>query len=311
MNLPACQVSSPKDFGRVAVLYGGRSSEREVSLLSGKAVLEGLLRSGIDATGLDVDGLPGSIQGYDRVWMALHGAGDEDGRIHGMLDFLNVPYTGSGLMASAICMDKLRSKQLFIANGIDTPAFEVVQGDIDLDGLVQRLGLPVMVKPSAEGSSVGVSKAATHDELINAIGDAAAYPGPVLVESFVDGVDYTVSMLAGVALPSIKIEPAAVFYDYQAKYHSNRTQYSCPSDLSPDEERHLADLAMHACEALGVEGWGRVDFMIGEDRKPWCLEINTIPGMTSHSLVPMAAAQVGVGFDELVWRILETSGDFS
>ena len=308
MNLPPCKVTEPKDFGRVAVLYGGRSSEREVSLMSGKAVLEGLLRSGVDATGLDTDDLPQSLAGFDRVWLALHGPGDEDGRIQGMLDFLGIPYTGSGFLASGICMDKLRSKQLFQFNGIDTPAFAVVDEHTDLDAVIEHLGLPLFIKPSEEGSSVGVNKVSDKAELSRAIDQAKAYQGTVLAETFVDGADYTVSVLGETAMPSIKIEPASVFYDYEAKYHSDTTQYTCPSDLTPEEERVLSELALQACKALGVTGWGRVDFMLDQHRKPWCLEINTIPGMTSHSLVPMAAAQMGVGFDELVWRILETSG---
>lgn len=310
MNLPPCKVTAAETFGRVAVLYGGRSSEREVSLMSGKAVLDALLRSGVDATGLDTDELPQSLKGFDRVWLALHGPGDEDGRIQGMLDFLGIAYTGSGFLASAICMDKLRSKQLFEFNGIATPPFAVVDDNKDLDAVIDELGLPLIVKPSEEGSSVGVSKVSNKSELANAIEQAKSHQGAVLVEAFVDGADYTVSVLANTAMPSIKIEPAAVFYDYEAKYHSDTTQYTCPSDLTPEEERVLSELALRACGALGVTGWGRVDFMLDRQRKPWCLEINTIPGMTSHSLVPMAAAQMGVGFDELVWRILETSGVF-
>lgn len=307
MSLPPCNIQNPKDFGRVAVLFGGDSSEREISLLTGEAVLSAMEDAGIDARGLDSLDMLAELSGFDRVWIALHGSGGEDGKVQGVLEHLKLPYTGSGVMASALCMDKLRSKQLFAANEVATPPFRVIDASTNWDDLMVALGLPIMVKPATEGSSVGMTKVNRKDDLEAALKTALEFDATVLAEAWVAGADYTVSILQGCALASIKIEPATEFYDYQAKYFSDTTQYSCPSDLNPNEERLLGKLGLKAFDVLGARGWGRVDFMLDRDHTPWCLEVNTIPGMTSHSLVPMAAKQAGVDFQELVWRILETS----
>ena len=307
MFLPPCKIKDPGEFGRVAVLFGGESSEREISLLTGKAVLSALLDSGVDATGLDSVDMLGQLADFDRVWVALHGAGGEDGKVQGVFEHMQLPYTGSGVMASALCMDKLRSKQLFAANNIATPVFRIVDDTSGWDEVSDALGLPIMVKPATEGSSVGMSKVSKKADFAVAVQTAAEFDATIIAEAWVDGADYTVSVLQGCALPSIKIEPATEFYDYQAKYFSDATQYSCPSDLSADEESLLGELSLKAFDVLGARGWGRVDFMLDDQHRPWCLEVNTIPGMTNHSLVPMAAQQAGVDFQELVWRILETS----
>ncbi len=303
-------IESAADFGRVAVLMGGWSAEREISLMSGRAVLESLRRSGIDAHGVDLrparlDELLGG--GFDRVWLAMHGRGGEDGAIQGALECLGLPYTGSGVTGSAVCMDKLRSKQLMAAAGIDTPRFAVVQTEADLDGIVDRLGLPLIVKPAGEGSSVGMTRVDTPAGLEDAWRAAAALDTVVLVEQWLDGPEYTASVLAGQALPLIRIEAAGIFYDYDAKYFSDKTRYHCPCGLDDDTEQSWRALALRAFDALGASGWGRADFLVDADGRPSFLEVNTIPGMTDHSLVPMAARAAGMDFDELVWRVLETS----
>jgi len=304
------QVKAAADFGRVAVLMGGRSAEREISLMTGAAVLESLRRRDVDAHDIDpaedvIERL--QAEGFDRVWIALHGRGGEDGLIQGALETAGLPYTGSGVLGSALGMDKLRSKQLFAAAGLATPAFEVVTDEADADAVIRRLGLPLIVKPAGEGSSVGMSKVAEPDQFGPAWRLARDHDACVLVETWVSGSEYSVPILQGEALPIIRIETPNVFYDYQAKYFSDETRYFCPSGLDEELELACRRHALTAFNAVGASGWGRVDFLMDEHRVPSFLEVNTIPGMTSHSLVPMGAAQAGIDFDELVWRVLETS----
>ena len=299
-----------KEFGRVAVLFGGDSSEREISLLTGQAVLEALVGRGIDAHAFDprdrslaelVD------QRFDRVWIALHGPGGEDGTVQGALEYLGIPYTGSGVLGSALGMDKLRTKRLAQAIGVATAEYAVLRGPQDFELAVERLRLPMIVKPASQGSSVGMTKVVRESELPAAYTAAAAVDTTVFAESWIIGREYTVAILQGRALPSIRIETPQSFYDYEAKYFRDDTRYFCPSGLSAPAEQHLANLALAAFEAAGAEGWGRADFMMDAAGRPLLLEINTVPGMTSHSLVPMAARAIDVQFDELVWRVLETS----
>lgn len=307
VSMMASTISDPARFGRVAVLMGGWSSERPVSLDSGAAVAAGLARRGVDVTAVDVDrsrvlGLV--AEGFDRVWLALHGPGGEDGVIQGALELQGLPYTGSGVLASALSMDKVRCKRLWAAQGIPTPAHRLLTPDTDLDEVVAALGLPLIVKPVHEGSTIGISRVERAGDLEAARVAAAAYDRNVMAEQFIDGSEYTASILDGQVLPLIRIETASGFYDYEAKYVANDTQYHCPCDLAGERERELARLSLMAFDATGARGWGRVDFMLDDAGQPWFLEINTTPGMTSHSLVPMAARAAGMGFDELIWRIL-------
>ena len=304
------EVTDARGFGRVAVLYGGMSSEREVSLDTGSAVLAALLSRGIDAVGWDpaersFRDFAGA--GFDRAWIALHGPGGEDGALQGALEWLGLPYTGSGVMASALAMDKVRSKHLFRAAGLPTPEYRVILSPADARPALEALGLPLIVKPAGQGSSVGMSKVTVAGDLNAAIEAAFGFGGPVLAERCIVGGEFTVGVLQGLALPTIRIETPRVFYDYEAKYHSDETRYHCPGTVSADAERRYAELAIAAFAELGCEGWGRVDFMTGHDGNPQILEVNTVPGMTSHSLVPMAARAAGLDFAELCWRILETS----
>jgi D-alanine-D-alanine ligase len=306
----AKSVTAPGEFGRVAVLFGGDSSEREISLLSGNAVLEALKRRGVDAHAFDpraraLAELLGG--GFTRVWIALHGPGGEDGTLQGALEYLGVPYTGSGVMGSAIGMDKLRTKRLAQAIGVPTADFLALSGPEDFAPALERLGLPLIVKPATQGSSVGMSKVTSAQELPAAFAAAAAFERLVFAEPWLPGPEYTVSILKDEALPSIRIETPKTFYDYEAKYFRDDTRYFCPSGLAAAAEAHLRSLALAAFEAAGASGWGRADFMLDATGRPQLLEINTIPGMTSHSLVPMAARAVGLDFEALVWRILETS----
>ena len=304
------RISEPSGFGRVAVLFGGDSSEREISLLSGNAVLEGLKRRGVDAHAFDPrEQALGELiaQRFERVWIALHGPGGEDGTLQGALEYLGIPYTGSGVMGSAIGMDKLRSKQLALAAGVPTADFVVLRGPQDFAQVLERLGLPLIVKPATQGSSVGMTKVERGADLPAAFAAAVALEALVFGEPWIPGREYTVSILKEQALPSIRIETPKTFYDYEAKYFRDDTRYFCPSGLPASAEAHMAALALAAFEAAGASGWGRADFMLDAAAKPLLLEINTIPGMTSHSLVPMAARAVGIDFDELVWRVLETS----
>ncbi len=303
-------VADAGEFGRVAVMLGGRSSEREVSLNTGTAVLKALRARGVDAHAWD----PAertisqfSTAGFDRVWIALHGPGGEDGALQGALQWLDTPYTGSGVMASALAMDKVRSKHLFRARGIPTPDYAVVRSHADASLAAEELGLPLIIKPSGQGSSVGMSKILELAELEEAVDKALQYDATALLERCVMGDELTVAILQGSALPSIRIVTPRVFYDYRAKYESDRTEYICPGASGDSQEQRCADLAIKAFRELGCTGWGRVDFMADEEGQPLVLEVNTVPGMTSHSLVPMAAKQQGIDFETLCWRILETS----
>jgi D-alanine-D-alanine ligase len=303
-------VESARDFGRVAVMLGGFSSEREVSLDTGAAVLQALQERGVDAHGWDPANhtiAEFAAAGFERVWIALHGPGGEDGALQGALEWLDTPYTGSGVMASAVAMDKVRSKHLFDAVGIPTPEYAVIRHRADAVMAVEELGFPLILKPAGQGSSVGMSKVFEPEDLDNAVNLALQYGGVALAERCIVGDETTVTVLQGQALPSIRIETPRVFYDYRAKYESDRTQYHCPGSSDPKLEKRYAELALAAFAELGCCGWGRVDFMTGADGEPKVLEVNTVPGMTSHSLVPMAANKVGIDFAELCWRILETS----
>lgn len=304
------RVDDPRQFGKVAVLLGGRSAEREISLMSGEAVHEALRSRGVDAHRVDAaDDLVAKLQsgGFDRAWIALHGRGGEDGTVQGLLEFLGIPYTGSGIKGSAIAMDKLRTKRLIAGAGLGTPDYRVISGPEDFDAIIEALGLPLMIKPAEEGSSIGLVRVEHKEEMAAAYATAARYDCEVLAERWVTGGEYTASILQGRALPLVRIDAANTFYDYEAKYFSDRTRYVCPCGLDPALESEWGGMAVRAFEAVGARGWGRVDFMLGENGVPLLLEVNTVPGMTSHSLVPMAAKAAGIDFDELVWRVLETS----
>lgn len=303
-------ISDAADFGRVAVMLGGHSSEREVSLDTGAAVLDALRSRDVDAHGWDPAEKTMTdfeAAGFDRVWIALHGPGGEDGALQGLLQWLDIPYTGSGVMASAIAMDKVRSKHLFRAVGIPTPDYAVITTLDEATAAAEQVGYPLIIKPSGQGSSVGMSKVVEHAELHAAVEIALGYGDTVLLETCVAGDELTVAVLQGQALPSIRIVTPRVFYDYRAKYESDRTEYVCRGTATDEEEAAYAELAVAAFNELGCSGWGRVDFMTGADKQPLVLEVNTVPGMTSHSLVPMAAQHDGVDFAELCWRVLETS----
>jgi D-alanine-D-alanine ligase len=299
------------EFGKVAVLLGGDSSEREISLISGNAVLGGLLRRGIDAHAFDP--LDRAIQelvgaGFDRAWNILHGPGGEDGLIQGALEWLGVPYTGSGVLASALTMDKLKTKRVVAGAGLTVPQYLVLEGPADLERAVVHLGLPLMIKPAAQGSSVGIAKVSNAAAMPQAYRDARAVDPLVFAERFIAGAEYTVAVLQDRALPSIRIQPATEFYDYQAKYFRDDTQYHCPSGLDDAAESGLRAAALATFRVTDCYGWGRVDFMRDDASGAFhFIEINTTPGMTSHSLVPKAALEAGMDFDELVWRVLETS----
>jgi len=303
------QVESPDDFGRVAVLLGGASAEREISLMSGAAVCDALRRRGVQADAVDAaDGpLPGLVESYDRAWVALHGRGGEDGSLQGLLEQLAIPYTGSGVLGCALSMDKLRSKRLLLGAGLATPAYYVLRGPQDFDAAIDTLGLPMMVKPAAEGSSIGLTRVSHASELPAAWETAAGCRCEVFAERWVSGAEYTAAVLQGEVLPLVRIDVDNGFYDYQAKYFSDDTHYVCPCGLDDAAVRAYSALCGEAFDAVSGSGWGRVDFMLDEQGEALLLEVNMVPGMTSHSLVPMAAAESGIDFDELCWRILETS----
>jgi D-alanine-D-alanine ligase len=304
------RIRNAREFGRVAVLFGGDSSERDISILTGNAVLAALQRRGVDAHAFDPrDRTLTALneEQFDRVWIALHGPGGEDGTLQGALEYLGIPYSGSGVMGSAICMDKLRTKRLAQACGVATAEFVELKRAHDFEYALERLGLPMIVKPATQGSSVGMTKVERPEQLPIAYGIAAALEATVFAEKWIAGGEYTVAILQGQALPSIRIETPQTFYDYDAKYFRDDTRYFCPSGLSAPAEQHLATLALAAFQATGAEGWGRADFMMDRAGRALLLEINTIPGMTDHSLVPMAARAAGIDFDELCWRVLETS----
>jgi D-alanine-D-alanine ligase len=304
------RITRAADFGRVAVLLGGRSSEREISLLTGDAVHGALVRRGVDAHRVDpAADLPAQLSAgrFDRVWIALHGPGGEDGTLQGLLTWLGIPFTGSGVMASALGMDKLRTKRLLVGEGLPTAPWTVLAGEGDFETAVRTLGLPLIVKPACEGSSIGMTRVERAEDLPHAWASAARFGGEVFAERWITGREYTAAVLHERVLPLIRIEARAAFYDYQAKYFSDETRYHCPCGLDAAAEDRLAVIAGAAFDAVGAAGWGRVDFMVDAGGQPYILELNTVPGMTSHSLVPMAAGAGGIDFDELVWRILETS----
>ncbi len=298
---------SASDFGRVVVLYGGDSAEREVSLKSGAAVLGALERSGIDVIGYDPSegGLAGlEALAPDRVFIALHGRGGEDGTLQGALELLRIPYTGSGVLASALGMDKQLTKQVWQSLGLPTPTSLMLEPDADWDDVIARLGLPLIVKPVHEGSTLGISIVDSREALVAAYRDACRYDGRVMAERFIAGEEYTVSLLGETVLPAIRVEVPGGFYDYDAKYVSNDTRYHLPCGLEAHEETELGELCRQAFAAIGGEGWGRVDVMRDAEGRFWLIEVNTSPGMTDHSLVPQAAAHAGIDFDALVCRIL-------
>jgi len=296
--------------GRVVVLMGGDTAEREVSLKSGTAVAAALARAGVAVQTLDfrAGSLPDLLAlAPDRVFVALHGRGGEDGQLQGALGVAGIPYTGSGVLGCALAMDKVRSKQLWHSQGLPTPAFERVDASTDARALVGRLGLPLAIKPAHEGSSVGVSKVTALAEVAPAIALAQRYDRVVLAERWITGGEYTLSIVGGQTLPIIKLETPHQFYDYAAKYLADSTRYLCPCGLSAEREAALAALGLQAFEALGASAWGRVDFMLDEAGQPHFIELNTVPGMTDHSLVPMAAAAVGWTLEQLVLQILASS----
>ncbi len=297
------------DFGKVAVLMGGRSAEREISLNSGRAVLAALLRRGVNAHGLDVgaDVLTQLAEGrYNRAFIALHGRGGEDGVIQGALETLGLPYTGSGVIGSALGMDKFRCKLLWQGLGLPTPAFVLLKTEADLAAAAE-LGFPLVVKPAHEGSSIGVERVDDAAALHRAWQAAAQMDPEVIAECWITGPEYTVAILGLEALPLIRLETPHAFYDYDAKYQANSTRYLCPCGLAPEQEREAQQLALQAFNAAGARDWGRIDLMQDQAGQFWLLEVNTVPGMTDHSLVPMAAKAHGLDFDELVWRILAAS----
>lgn len=299
---------SPREFGKVAVLMGGRSAERAVSLKSGGRVLAALKAKGVNAHAFDPGERAMSAlveERFDRAFVILHGRFGEDGTVQGALELLGVPYTGSGVLASALAMDKWHAKLVWQACGIPTPRAELLTRDSDWQALAARLGLPLMVKPANEGSSIGMTKVKTARELAEAYALAANYDSVVIAESFVEGVELTAGILGEQPLPLIKLETPREFYDYEAKYQADDTRYLIPCGLPPDAERIVQDEALFAFKALGCSGWGRVDLMLDRSGKPYFLEVNTSPGMTDHSLVPMAARHAGMSFEDLCLRILE------
>ncbi len=309
-------VTDPKAFGKVAVLMGGWSAERQVSLWSGAGVTRALLEKGVDVHGLDITE-PAQLfalkqQGYDRVFNILHGTGGEDGTVQAILDLLGLPYPGSGVAASAIAMDKLATKRIWKAEGLPTPDFRVLESVADAQAAARHFGYPFIIKPAADGSSVGVTKVKSAGQIeqafTNALGDTGR---AVMAEQFIDGgethAEYTCPVLRGTALPVIRIEPDGEFYDYHAKYLSDNTRYLCPAGLTAEHEKSIQQLCLKAFALAGCEDWGRVDFLMAADGKPQLLELNTLPGMTSHSLVPMAAKARGMSYADLCWSLMEAT----
>jgi len=298
------------NFGKVGVIYGGNSSEREISLLTGAAIVQALKNQGVDTVAIDIkDQSLEAIKAanIDRAFVALHGPGGEDGTLQGALEYLGIPYTGSGVMASALAMDKLRCKQIWKGIDLATTDFASLNKGTDWQQTLDRLGGCVVVKPACEGSSVGMSIAESAEQLKQAWKLAYKYDAKVIAEPRLMGEEYTVAILADKALPSIKIQANATFYDYEAKYLSDKTEYFCPSGLDTERENELAQLCINAFNSIDGKGWGRVDVMTDLDGKFYTLEVNTVPGMTSHSLVPMAAKASGIDFEKLVLAILEES----
>ncbi|WP_273777704.1 MULTISPECIES: D-alanine--D-alanine ligase [unclassified Acinetobacter] len=305
-------MSNASKFGKVAVLLGGKSAEREVSLDSGQAVLEALLRSGVDAEAFDPQQRSVTeLVNYDRAFIVLHGRGGEDGQIQGVLEWLNIPYTGTGVQGSAIGMDKVKTKQIWQGSDLPTAPYRIINKDTDVQELVSSLGLPVIIKPVHEGSSIGMSKVEKIEDFADAIAKATAHDAVVMAEKWITGREFTIVMLNGQALPVIRLEPPqdVAFYDYEAKYNRNDVQYGIPCGLTETEEKQLQDLALRAFQAVGAKGWGRIDAMQDAEGNFWLLEVNTVPGMTSHSLVPKAAKAVGYSFEALCVAILEQTLD--
>ena len=302
---------SLRDYGKVVVLMGGDSAEREVSLASGRAVLEALQAAGVDAHALDPADARFQVRllegGFARAFIALHGRGGEDGVMQGMLEVAGIPYTGSGVLGSALGMDKLRTKQVWQSAGIPTPAFTVLTSAAEVAAAQESLEYPVIVKPAHEGSSIGISKVESAAALQEAWQQAARYDGSVLVEQWIEGAEYTAGILDAEVLPLIRLETPNTFYDYAAKYEADTTQYLIPCGLDDAQEAQLQGQALQAFQAAGANGWGRVDFMLDDAGQPWFIEVNTVPGLTGHSLVPMAAQAAGHDFGRLVCRILDTS----
>lgn len=305
-------ITDPKLFGKVAVVYGGDSSEREVSIWSAEAVLKALKSKGIDAHGVDtqtVNLLSYLIaERFDRVFIALHGRGGEDGVIQGALEYLKIPYTGSGVLASSVGMDKLKTKQIWHSLGLPVLESHILDSAHDVELLKDSLNYPVAVKPAEEGSSIGVSRVDQKEDLMAAWEAAGGYESPIFAEEWIVGKgEYTCAILRDQALPIIRMETDLAFYDYEAKYLRDDTRYFCPSGLPEEDEMAFRALSERAFHALDAKGWGRVDFVVDNENQPWLLEINTVPGMTEHSLVPMAADRAGLPFEELCWLILESS----
>lgn len=295
------------NYGKVAVLFGGNSAEREVSMKSGSAVLAALLRQGVDAHAFDPAKRPLTdlkTEGFDRVMIHLHGRGGEDGTVQGALELMQIPYTGPGVMASSMGMDKLRTKLIWKALGLAVPDFVLLEDHSDFAAVEQQLGLPLFVKPACEGSSIGITKVKNTGELKAAYEAAKRYDSVVIAEKNIGGGEYTAAILNGQVLPFVKIEPATEFYDYEAKYNRDDTRYICPAPIAADMGEQIAEMVRKGFWAIGGTGWGRVDFLMDEAGKPYLLEVNTSPGMTDHSLVPMAAKVAGIDFDQLVLNIL-------
>jgi D-alanine-D-alanine ligase len=307
----AAATGAQQDYGKVAVLMGGQSAEREISLQSGAAVLAALQAAGIDAQAIDT-----GVTGYQsrlldgpfaRAFIALHGRGGEDGVMQGMLEAAGLPYTGSGVLGSALAMDKLRTKQVWQSAGIPTPAFWAIETRAALQAVAEDLPYPVIVKPAHEGSSIGITRVDRLAELLPAWEAAATYDAQVMIEQWISGGEYTAGILGETVLPLIKLETPHVFYDYEAKYQADSTRYLLPCGLDEKQEHELQAQALAAFHAVDASGWGRVDFMLDEHGKPWFIEVNTVPGLTDHSLVPMAAMAEGIDFEQLVLGILDTA----
>ena len=297
-------------FGKVAVLMGGQSAEREISLKSGAAVLDALHCMNIQAEAIDVSADVFEVLrvgNYSRAFIALHGLFGEDGCIQGGLEVIGLPYSGSGVMASSICMNKLMTKQIWLGKHIPTPNYCVLSNDINENVLIEKLGFPMIFKPVSQGSSIGISKVNSTEELEPAWHQARKYENTIIAEQWIEGEEYTVAILNDVALPVIRLETPRTFYDYDAKYQSNDTSYHCPCGLSEEKEKEIKSFALSAFNATNAYGWGRVDLMLDKNNNPWFLEVNTVPGMTDHSLVPMAAKALNIQFNDLVVRILNTS----
>ncbi len=296
------------DFGKVAVLMGGTSAEREISLVTGKAITDALVKQNVNAVSVDVgNDIAQRLHELkpDRAFVALHGRGGEDGTIQALLEMYHIPYTGSGVTASALTMNKALTKWVFQSNKLSTPDFVLYDPSMTKEEIIDRLGLPLCVKPIAEGSSLGVSRVDKADQLDEAIASAAKFGKSVMIEPWVEGFETTVGILNGEALPVIKISTKSGFYDFEHKYQVGQTEYHCPSGFSKEVNEAIQDIALKAFKITGCQSWGRVDLVLDNEHKPWLLEVNTIPGMTPTSLVPKAALQQGINFDQLVWKILE------